>query len=190
MDTGLSLLIVGVALWAASHLFKRLAPGPRGAMEDGTAKLVVTVMSVVALILMVLGYRWAEIIPVYSPMAGMGHLTDLLMLIAFVIFGAGMSKGVLWTKIRHPMLTGVIVWSVAHLLVNGDLASLILFGGMGLWAILSMLLINAQAGAWVRPAAGAARRDLALVAIAAVMYALVAGVHIWLGHNPFVGTYG
>jgi uncharacterized membrane protein len=190
MDTGLSLLIVGVALWAASHLFKRLAPGPRGAMEDGTAKLVVTVMAVAALVLMVVGYRWAEIVPVYSPMAGIGHLTDLLMLIAFVIFGAGMAKGVLWTKIRHPMLTGVILWAIAHLLVNGDLASILLFGGMGLWAVLSMLLINAQAGAWVQPASGGIRRDAALVAIAAVMYGLVAGVHIWLGHNPFVGTYG
>lgn len=190
MDTGLGLLAVGVGLWVASHLFKRLAPGARGAMDDGTAKLVVTVMSVVALILMTVGYRWAEFVPLYAPMAGMGHLNNLLMLIAFVVFGAGMAKGALWTKIRHPMLTGVIIWAVAHLLVNGDLASVILFGGMGIWAVLSMLLINAQAGAWTRPASGGIRRDLVLIVIAAVMYGLVAGVHIWLGHNPFVGTYG
>lgn len=187
---GMSLLILGVALWAASHLLKRLAPGVRGAVEDGTARLVVAVMSVVAIILMVVGYRALPNEPNFWSFPGNGHANNSLMLLAVIVFGAGMSKGWLWTQIRHPMLTGVILWSIAHLLVRNDLPSLILFGGMGLWAVLSMLLINAQSGAWVRPTSGGVKRDVVLVVIATVMYGLIAAIHLWLGYSPFLGNYG
>jgi uncharacterized membrane protein len=184
----MTLLVLGVALWIGAHLFKRLAPGPRARLGDAGRGLV-AVLLLVSVVLMVWGFRAADFVPVYAVPSWGGHLNNLLMLVAFVIFGAGMAKGVLWTKLRHPMLTGFALWAFAHLLANGDLASLILFGGLGLWALASILLINAQQPGWVPPARGAPRRDLFLVLIALAMYALVAGVHIWLGHNPF-GTVG
>ena len=71
-----------------------------------------------------------------------------------------------------------------------DIASVILFGGMGLWALAEMALIN-HAGPWVQPAAGrGVRGDLMNLAGTVVLYGLIAGIHIWLGHNPFLGTYG
>ncbi len=73
--------------------------------------------------------------------------------------------------------------------MNGDLASIVLFGWLGLWAILSMILINAQE-AWKRPAPGGLRGDVINGVIALVVYGIIAGIHIWLGHNPFLGTYG
>ncbi|MBC7141595.1 MAG: hypothetical protein H5U18_05500, partial [Rhodobacteraceae bacterium] len=99
------------------------------------------------------------------------------------------TKGLVKARLRHPMLLSVILWAVAHLLVNGDLASIVLFGGLGGWAVVSILLINAQES-WVPPAPGGLRSDAIGVAIALVLYGLIAGVHIWLGHNPFLGTYG
>ena len=57
------------------------------------------------------------------------------MLVAVALIGAGHSKGRARGWLRHPMLTGVVVWAVAHLLVNGDVASLVLFGWLGLWAV-------------------------------------------------------
>jgi uncharacterized membrane protein len=85
------------------------------------------------------------------------------------------------------MLTAVIVWAAAHLIVNGDVASLVLFGGLGLWAVAEMLLINAREPAWVRPAPGPVAGDVRLILITIVAYAAIAGVHAWLGRWPFPG---
>ena len=185
----MDILILGLLLWSLPHLLKRIAPGLRGRLGDVPGKMLVTVLSLAAIALMVIGYRRAEVVPLYTPLPGIGHLNNLLMLIAIFLLGMGHSRGMLRAKLRHPMLTGVIVWAVAHLLVNGDLASLVLFGGFGLWAVLSMVLINARES-WQRPAPGAPRGDLINLAVTLVLYGLIAGVHIWLGYNPFAGTYG
>jgi uncharacterized membrane protein len=183
------LLSLGVGLWWVSHLFKRIAPGPRSAMGEGPGKGIVALVSLAAVILMVIGYRRADVVPVYAPITGMGHLNNLLMLVALFLFALSQTKGSWRGRLRHPMLLSVVVWALAHLLVNGDVASLILFGGMGIWAVLSILLINAQSE-WVRPEPGPASRNIITVGVVLVLYGLIAGVHIWTGHNPFVGTYG
>ena len=185
----MQILVLGLILWVVSHLFRRLVPGLRARLGTVPGKMAVTVLSLAAILLMVIGYRRAEVVPVYAPLPGMGHLTDLLMLVALFLFGLSHSKGRLRPMIRHPMLWSVILWAVSHLLVNGDAASLVLFGGIGLWAVVSILLINAQE-TWAPPAPGGLRSDAIALAVAVVLYALIAGIHIWLGHNPFLGTYG
>ena len=183
------LLILGVLLWSFAHLFKRLAPAARVRLGDA-GKGAVALVLVLSVVLMVVGYRGAEFEPVYSPLPGMGHLNNLLMLVSVFLFGVGGTKGTLYTKMRHPMLTGVIVWSVAHLLVNGDVALIVLFAGLAIWAVVEIVLINA-AGPWARPSGGRGLKGDAMnLAGTLVLYGLIAGVHIWLGHNPFVGTYG
>lgn len=185
----MSLLILGVLLWSAAHLFKRIAPGPRARLGD-PGKGVVALALLASVVMMVVGYRGAEFLPVYTPLPGMGHLNNTLMLVSVFLFGVGGTKGTLYPRMRHPMLTGMILWSVAHLLVNGDVASLVLFGGLGLWAVVSMLMINA-AGPWVRPTDGKGLKGDAMnLAGTLVLYGIIAGIHIWLGHNPFLGTYG
>ena len=185
----MSVLVLGLALWVAGHLFKRAMPGARAAVGEMPGKLIVTILVLAGLVLMVVGYRRAGVDPVYTPLPGMGHLNNLLMLIAVFLFGVGQSKGRVRTYLRHPMLLSVIVWAIAHLLVNGDVASLILFGGLGIWAVVEIALINAQTR-WTPPAPGGLRGDAINLAISLVLYGLIAGVHIWLGYNPFLGTYG
>lgn len=185
----MQVMVLGLILWVASHLFKRVMPGLRARLGELPGKMVVTVLSLAAVVLMVIGYRRAEIVPVYTPLPGMGHLTDLLMLIAVFLLGVPHTKGMVRARLRHPMLMGVALWAFAHLLVNGDLASLVLFGGLGAWALVSIALINAQES-WTPPAPGGLRSDAIGAVIALVLYGLIAGVHIWLGHNPFLGTYG
>ena len=184
----MTLLILGLALWVGAHFFKRLAPGPRAAMGE-KAKGPVALLILLSVVLMVLGYRGAEWDAVYDPIAGMGHLNNLLMLVSLFLFGAGSAKGVVASKLRHPMLWGMVVWAAAHLLVNGDQASVVLFGGLGLWALAEMVLINRAEGPWTPPAPGPIAKDGKNVVIALVLYAIIAGIHIWLGHNPFLGTY-
>ena len=181
-------LILGLALWVGAHFFKRLAPGARAAMGE-RGKVLVAVLSLLAVVLMVLGYRAAEWVPVYTPLPGMGHANNTLMLVSLFLFGVGGTKGTLYPKIRHPMLWGAVVWAVAHLLVNGDLASLVLFGGMGLWALVSMLLIN-RAEPWVAPSNGRGIKGDAMNLVGTlVLLGVIAMIHQWLGHPVFLGTY-
>jgi uncharacterized membrane protein len=183
----MALLIAGVVLWWAAHLFKRLAPEARAGLGD-RGKGLVALALLVSVVLMVIGYRAADIIPLYAPLPGMGHLNNLLMLVAVFLYGVGGTKGTLYTRMRHPMLWGTVIWGVSHLLVNGHVASLILFGGIAAWAVVEMVVIN-RAGPWLRPEAGRGiKGDAMNLAGTLVIYGLIAAIHVWLGHSPFGGT--
>ena len=139
---------------------------------------------VLSLVLMVWGYRAAAFLPVYTPLPGMGHLNNTLMLIAVFLFGVGGTKGGLYPRIRHPMLIGVVVWAVAHLLVNGDTPSFVLFGGIAVWALVSMALIN-RAGPWVVPAAKPAKFEGMAAGGSLIVYGVIVGIHYALGYPTF-----
>ena len=143
----MTLIATGVALWMLAHFFKRMAPGLRERLGNAGRGLVAVII-LAGVVLMYFGYRGAAIVPVYTPMPGIGHLSSLLMLVGIFCFGIGSSRGSLSNRIRHPMLWGMVIWAVAHLLVNGDLASVILFGGLGLWALIEMVVINRAAPDW------------------------------------------
>ena len=183
-------LILGLLIWIGAHLLQRVAPGARAALTDrlgAGSKGVIAVILVVGIVLMVIGYRSAEFIPVYLPPAWGVHLNNLLMLIAVALMGLGHSKSRLKGALRHPMLIGVTVWAVAHLLVNGDLASLVLFGAMGLWALLEIRVINRAAPNWTRPEGGTVAGDLRLGVITLVVFAVIVLIHGFIGPSPFPG---
>jgi uncharacterized membrane protein len=182
----MGILIVGLLIWVGAHIFKRVAPEQRAAMGD-KGKGVVAVLLLISLGLMIWGYRGAEFIPVWYPPAFMVHINNLLMLIAVFVFGMSATTGRLRGKMRHPQLTSVKIWAVAHLLVNGDVASIILFGGMLAWAVLEVILINKAVPVWDRPQPGEAKKDVVLVVITLVMFGLMTGIHAWLGVWPFPG---
>ena len=184
----MTMLAIGIFLWVAGHLFKRIFPDLRARMGD-PGKGLVTIVITVGLVMMIQGYRTADYVHVYTPLSEIGYLNNLLMVLAIILLGAGVLKGVIWTRIRHPQFLATIVWATAHLLVNGDLASILLFGSMWLWAALSIPLINAQEGAWVRPPPGPLRRDAMLVGIGLALYGAITSTHIYLNHNPFMGNY-
>ena len=185
----MTLLLAGLALWWAAHLFKRLAPGPRARLGD-PGKGIAAALIVGSVVLMVLGYRAAPYVDVWVPPSWATHLNNLLMVLAFYTYGAGAAKGGkawLGTKLRHPQQTGFGIWAVAHLLVNGDLASILLFGGLLAWAIVQARVINAQEGPWTVPPRGTLATEIRLVVIALVLTTIVAAIHIWLGVWPFGG---
>ena len=178
-------LILGVAIWAYSHLMKRVTPGIRAGLGEGRGKGVVAVLALVAISLMIYGYKHTDYVDLWSPPAFLRHINNLLMLIAVVLVNMSASRGVMRRWMRHPMLTAVMVWAVAHLMVNGDLASLILFGGIGLWALGDMLMINRMEPAWVPPVPGPIRNDLIYLSASALLFVVVVAVHNWLGYPPF-----
>jgi uncharacterized membrane protein len=185
----MSLLILGLVVWTAAHLFKRAAPDARAGLAarlgDRPSRGVMALAILAGLVLIIVGYRRAPFVPVYDRPSWGIHVNNLLMFVAVALMGAGRSKGHARAWLRHPMLTGVLVWAFAHLIVNGDEASLILFGWMAAWAVANMALINAREPAWVRPAPGPWSGDVRLLVIAAVIYAVIATVHTLLGYWPF-----
>ena len=178
----MSLLILGLIVWTAAHLFKRVTPEARdrlvARLGDRPAR------GAIAVAILARAGPDRHRLP-RAPRScrsttrppGRIHLNNLLMFFAVALMGAGRSKGRARALLRHPMLTAVLVWAFAHLIVNGDQASLILFGWMAVWALASMALINAREPAWVAPAPGAWSGDLRLLLIAAVLYAVIATIH-------------
>ncbi len=177
-------LIIGVFLWIDAHLFKRILPSVREGMGDAGRGLV-ALTSLAALVLMIIGYRMADG-PVYwdrSPM--LAGINNLLMLFAVYFFAASGMKLGLARKIRHPMLVGTVIWAVAHLLVNGDLESIILFGGMLIWAEVSMQLINKAEPIWEKPEPKPMKKEVIGVVAALIMYSAIVGVHLFFGLAVF-----
>lgn len=188
----MTLLIIGVLLWSSVHLYPSLFPQRREQMVEKLGKKyqgIYAAVIVFSIVLMVLG--WKATIPeqVYNSPAWGRHLHMLTMVFAILLLGAGSSKGISRIKqyIRHPMLTGVVVWGIGHLLANGDIRSLILFGGLTIWAIVNQITINRRDGAWVKPAeiAGVKREGI-LVAITIVVYLVLFMTHRLYSGMPIV----
>lgn len=180
----MTILILGVLLWTLAHLFKRLAPGPRGALGD-KGKGIAAVAILGSVVLMVLGYRSAGYVHVWAPPAFLTHVNNLLMILAFYLYAASGAKVWIATRIRHPQLTGFKTWAVAHLLVNGDLASIVLFGGLLAWAVVSVILINRAEPGWIPPRQAPARKEVTTVIITLVVVGVVMAIHAWLGYQPW-----
>ena len=186
----MTLLILGLFIWSAVHFFKRLAPAGRAAMQDkmgDASKGVIALLLVVSIVLMVIGYRSAPVDFLWGRSAATTGINNLLMLASVALFGLGSSKSRLRKKMRHPMLAGVVVWAASHLLVNGDTASIILFGGLAVWALAEMVLINRAQPDYTPYDGGSAAGDIRLGVITLVVYGVIAGIHTWLGYFPFGG---
>lgn len=179
------ILILGVALWAGVHLFKRVAPERRAALGD-KAKGPIALLILLSVVLMVIGYRGTDGGLIWGRSPALVGINNLLMLLAFYLFAvAGMGTAIT-RYIRHPQLTGIKTWAIGHLLVNGDVASFILFGGLLAWAVAEVVLINRAEGPdWTRPEPVPMKKEVIGVVAAVVAFALVALVHGWLGYPVF-----
>jgi len=181
-------LILGVALWFAGHLWNRFLPGAYTSL--GKAAYGVSLgMILGSLALMVVGYRMADPIILWSGPVWFTHVNNLLMVFAFFTYMATATPlGTAWLvgNVRHPQLTGFKIWTVAHLLVNGDLASVVLFGGLLAWAVMEVILINRQGEKFDRSKAPI-KSPLVHAALSLGVFVVVAGIHAWLGPSPFGG---
>lgn len=183
----MTVLVLGLVMWWVAHLFKRLAPGPRAAMARA-GKGIMALALVASVVLMVIGYRGAEGAVYWGRSPALVGINNLLMVFAFYIYAVGGPKGArIWigTKLRHPQLVGFSLWAGAHLLVNGDMPSIVLFGGLLIWAVVEMLVINAQDGPWTPPPRAPRRKEFVYIIVTLVVVGVVMGVHNWLGVQPW-----
>ncbi|MBT8136017.1 MAG: NnrU family protein [Gammaproteobacteria bacterium] len=174
------LLIAGLLLWSLVHLFTSVAPQQRQRLRAGLGAQVYrafySALILLSLVLIVFGWRNSPPVSLYAP-PGWGYLlTPVMMLLALVLLVAANAPGHIRQMLRHPMLTGVVVWALAHLLVNGESRSLFLFGTLAVWAILEMLLINRRDGPRP-PVAATWSADIVAVAGGIVLFAALGWLH-------------
>ncbi|SDC52430.1 NnrU family protein [Ruegeria marina] len=181
---GFVLLILGVALWWAAHLFKRVRPAQRAAM-GARGKGMVALALLVSIVLMVIGFRMTPYVHVWAPPAYMTHANNLLMLVAIWMMSPAGTKGKLLHKMRHPQLAGFRAWAAAHLLVNGDLASIILFGGLFIWGIIEVAVINAAEPDWTPGPEGTLAKDGMFLVASIVLLAVIGYIHGLVGPSAF-----
>lgn len=180
----MTLLVLGVALWWGAHLFKRLAPGARAQMGNA-GKGLVAVAIFASIALMYVGYGQADGPVWWGRSPALVGINNLLMLLAVYFYAADGAKTWLARKVRHPQLTGFKIWAFAHLLVNGDLASVVLFGGLLAWAVVTVIILNRAQPEWTPPAPRPAQKEIVAIVITLVVLVAVMLIHNWLGVQPW-----
>lgn len=192
-------LIIGLVLFLGVHSVSIVSPQGRhalaGRMGEGGYKSAYALVSFVGLALIVWGYGLARQDPVllYTPPTGLRHLALLLMLPVFVLLFAAYLPGRIQRVAKHPMLLAVKCWALAHLLANGTLADVLLFGGFLAWAVADRISVKRRAAAGLlrSPPAlpGSTANDaIALVGGLAVYLLFVFWAHAWLfGVRPMGG---
>ena len=197
----MTLLILGLVIFIGTHSFS-MARERRaafiGRIGEGPYKGIYSLLSLAGIVLISIGYgqyRANGYIPVWDPPVWTRHLALLLVLIAFICFVAAYLPGRIKARLKHPMLAGVKIWAFAHLLANGDLGSMLLFGSFLAWAVAAR--ISAKRRDEVVPHGGPAahaagwRNDILALVIGTVAYlAFAFWLHPWLIGVAVVPTRG
>ena len=187
---GLTILILGLAVFLGVHLVTMMRP-QRAALiarlgENGY-KIIYSLVSAVGLALIVYGfarYRAHEWIELWSPPIWTRHLAAFLVLPALIMLVASYSRGHIYTTLKHPMLAGVKLWALAHLLANGDLGSLILFGSVLAWAVIDRISLKRRTDPGAPPIpVGGMRNDVIAIFGGIVLYAALG----WWFHPYVIG---
>jgi uncharacterized membrane protein len=174
---GLLVMIVGLVLFFGAHTLttqRDLRARLIKAMGEGGYKIAYALVSLAGLVLIVWGfahYRAAGMWPVWSPPTALKHLNTALMLPAVILVVAAYLRGRIYAALKHPMLAGVKLWAFGHLLANGDLGGIILFGSFLAWAVYDRISLKRRADAGGPPIpVGGISNDLIAVAVGIVAY--------------------
>jgi uncharacterized membrane protein len=188
------IFILGIIVFLGVHSVRIVAPEWRLAKieqwGENTWKALYSVISLIGFVLLVWGYGMArpDAPVLYEPPVWIKHITALLMLFAFIFLGIFIARpGRMKPTLKHPMLIAIKTWALAHLLANGDLASLILFLSVLAWAVVDRIAIKRQeraglAAPYIVP--GPVSNDVIGIAIGLVLYVLF----VWRLHELLIGV--
>ena len=167
---GLALLILGLAVFIGTHVIttrRALRAGLIARFGEGTYKAIYSVASILGVVLIGYGfarYRATGWIDVWYPPAWTRHVTVALVWPAIICFYAAYSPGRIKTALKHPMLVGTKLWALAHLISNGDLGSIILFGAILGWAVFDRITLKRRTDPGAPPIpVGGMRKDIIAV---------------------------
>ena len=189
----MTLLILALVLFLGIHSVSIVAPAWRDAQVaqrgEGAWKGIYSVVSIASFVLLIYGYGLARQSPVvlYTPPTALRHFALLLMLPFFPLLFAAYLPGRIKAAAKHPMLLAVKLWALAHLLVNGTLNDVILFGAFLAWAVADRISVKRRSVARVVPGAPASpMNDVIAIVGGLIAYAMfVIWAHRWLiGVSP------
>ncbi len=175
----MTILVLGLIVFLGMHAFS-MARTTRASVisriGEGPYKGVYSLVSLAGIILISIGYgqyRASGYIPVWDPPVWTRHLALLLVWVAFICFVAAYLPGRIKRTLKHPMLAGVKIWAFAHLISNGDLGSILLFGSILAWAVIARISakrrdVAAEHGGTAAPAG--IRNDALAVGIGTAVY--------------------
>jgi len=181
----MAVLILGIILFIGVHSLRILAPRQRAALiarlgESGF-RIAYSVASLVSFVVLVWGYAMAPVVNVWFPPTWTAHLAVTLMLIAMICLVAGLlPAGHIAAKTKHPIVLALKIWALSHLLANGDLASILLFGAFLAWGVMLRIALKRRlrAGEFLARVFASSRNDILAVVIGAVLWlALLLKLH-------------
>jgi uncharacterized membrane protein len=184
-------LILGLVLFLGIHTLTTMRTARAaviGRLGEGPYKGLYSLISAVGLVLIVWGfsrYRSAGYIQVWNPPFAIFHPIALVLLwFAFVALASAYAPpSKIKATLRHPMLVAVKAWALSHLLVNGDLGSMLLFGALLAWAVYDRIAAKRRGDEGAPPVAGFGRNDAIVVAIGTAAYFAI----LWL-HESLIGV--
>ena len=181
---GLAILILGLAVFIGTHVITTRRDARARLIAhfgEGPYKIAYSIASIVGVLLIAWGfgqYRATGYIPVWEPPAWTRHITALLVLLAVICVVAAYSPGRIKTTLKHPMLVGVKLWAFAHLISNGDLGSIILFGSILGWAVFDRISLKRRTDPGGPPVpVGGVRQDIIAVIVGTLIYLLLGWLH-------------
>ena len=182
------MLVLGVLIFAGVHLVPSLAPALRSGLvaragENGY-KGIFSVALLIGMGLIIAGWRSTLPALVYFPSPDLRHVAMGRLVLAFLLMVVSGRPSQLKRIVRHPQLTGVLLWGIAHLMLNGENRSVTLFGGLALWALVEIFAINRREGQWVKQEPPPWRTDMVTLLITAVVVAVVIFIHPWIAGVP------
>ncbi len=185
----MSVLLIGLALFIGTHSISIFAEGFRDRMAAKSEigwKAVYSLLSLAGIVLVVRGYADARLDPtlLYVPPVWLRHVAALLLLPVFVLFYAPYFPGRIKTATKHPQLVAVKLWALSHLLVNGTLADVVLFGAFLAWAVVDRISLKRRTPREVMGAPRGPLNDALLVVFGLVTY----GVFVVWAHAALFGV--
>lgn len=180
----MSLLLAGLFIFFGIHLLPAL-PGTRGRLAERIGengfKMLFSALSLAGFALLIFGYIRAPFIEVWSPPFWLRHFTVVLMLPALIFLAAFQLGGRLAARLKHPFLSAIKTWAFAHLLANGDLASILLFGSFLAYASYDRISVKRRGLPRAQKSLEWGARDLIVVGLGAVYFtAIILWLHQWV----------
>ena len=190
----MTLLIAGLILFLGAHSTRVFADDWRTRTIEQLGELkwkgLVTLLSIAGFILLIVGYDQARMTPIalWQPPIWTRHVAVLFNLLAFILVAAAyVPRNIIKSKIGHPMIAGVKIWALAHLLANGNLADVLLFGSFLLWAVLNFRTSRRRdrLNGTVYPAGAMASSLLTLAVGLGAGLVFMLWLHVrWVGVSP------
>ena len=185
----MTLLIIGIVIFLGLHLLPTVS-GLRGKLIEGLGengyRALFSLLSIAAFVLLVYGFAYAPLVQVWSPPDWTRWVAIVLMLPAFIFLVAAYLPGRIRAKLKHPFLVAIKTWALAHLIANGDLASIVLFGSFLAYAVYDRITLKERKPTALIGLQGpeTPRNDVIAVVLGTMLYAVFL---VWL-HPLLIGT--